>query len=127
MDFISVIVAALAAWAFGAVWYMVLARPWMEASGLTEEQVKAAGPLPYVISLVGAVLAAGMLRHVMAGAGVDTLGKALLTGLGTGLFLVAPWIANTVMYGLRDKRLLWIDTGYPIVGMTIMAAVLVLL
>ena len=34
MGFVSVIVAAIANFAFGAVWYLALAKPWMAASGV---------------------------------------------------------------------------------------------
>jgi hypothetical protein len=34
MGFLAVIVAALAGFGVGAAWYMTLARPWMEATGI---------------------------------------------------------------------------------------------
>jgi len=126
MEILNVIVAGVATWMFGAVWYMTLSKGWMDASGLTEDQVKATGPSAYIISLIGAILVAGMMRHVLNGAGIDTIGKALTTGLGMGLFVVLPWIVNNVLYGLRDRRLIWMDGAYPVIGMGIMSVVLVL-
>ena len=120
------VAAGVAAWIFGAVWYMTLAKTWMQASGLTEEKIKQTGPMPYIVSLIGAIVVAGMLRHVMAGAGVVDLGKAVLTGVGLGAFVVSPWMINNIFYGQRDKRLIWMDCGYPVIGMGIMAAVLTL-
>jgi hypothetical protein len=35
MEFLSVIAAAVGAFAFGAVWYMAMSKPWMAASGVT--------------------------------------------------------------------------------------------
>ena len=35
MGLVSVLAAAAAAWIFGAVWYGVMAKPWMAAAGLT--------------------------------------------------------------------------------------------
>ena len=34
MEFLSVIAAGVAAFVFGAVWYTVLAKPWMAVSGV---------------------------------------------------------------------------------------------
>ncbi|MDJ0826990.1 MAG: DUF1761 domain-containing protein [Rhodobacter sp.] len=124
MEILNVIAAGVAAWIFGAVWYMALSKSWMEASGLTPDSIDSKNPMPYVVSLIGAIVTAGMLRHVMEQAGIDTLLKALMTGVGLGLFVVVPWIANNVLYGQRDKRLIWMDGGYPAIGMTIMAVVL---
>lgn len=126
MEFLNVIAAGVVTWIFGAVWYMAIAKGWMAASGLTAETINKNNPLPYIVSLIGAIVAAGMMRHILAGAGVDSVGKALLTGLGLGLFIVSPWIVNNVLYGQRDKRLIWMDCGYPVIGMAIMGVVLTL-
>ncbi len=124
MEILNVLAAGAAAWVFGAVWYMAISKGWMEASGLTPETIDNKNPVPYIVSLIGAILVAGMLRHVMASAGIDTMLKALMTGGGLGLFAVLPWIVNNVLYGQRDKRLIWMDGGYPVIGMTIMGVVL---
>ena len=34
MELLSVITAAVAGYAFGAVWYMTLSKPWVEAAGI---------------------------------------------------------------------------------------------
>jgi len=126
MEYFNVIAAGVATWVFGAVWYMAIAKGWTVASGLTPETVNTKNPVPHIVSLISAIIVAGMLRHVFAQAGIDTIGKALLTGLGLGAFVVSPWIINTVMYGQRDKRLIWMDCGYPVIGMAIMSVVLTL-
>ena len=124
MEYLNVIAAGVATWIFGAVWYMSISKAWMDASDLTEETIDNKNPLPYIVSLVGAIVVAGMMRHVLAGAGVDSVGKGLLTGLGLGAFIVSPWIINNVLYDQRDKRLIWMDCGYPVIGMAIMGVVL---
>jgi len=126
MEYLNVVAAGVAVWIFGAIWYMSIAKQWMAAAGLTEEDVNQKDPLPYVVSLVGAILVAGMMRHILAGSGVDSVGKGLLTGLGLGLFVVSPWIVNNILYSTRDRRLIWMDCGYPVIGMAIMGAVLTL-
>ena len=68
MSFLSVILAAVANFAFGAIWYMSLAKPWMAASGVEVGEdgrpANNADPTPYITSVVAAVLVAGMIRHV---------------------------------------------------------------
>jgi len=49
MELLNVIAAGLASFAFGAVWYMSLAKPWAEASGVevdAEGKPVNDGPLP---------------------------------------------------------------------------------
>jgi hypothetical protein len=130
MGFISVIVAAIANFAFGAVWYMSLSKPWMEASGVEVgedgQPANNADPIPYITSFIAAILVAGMMRHVFVLSGIDTFGKGLMSGLGIGLFLVTPWIATFYGFGGKPRKLVLIDGGYATIGCTIIGAVLTL-
>lgn len=128
MQWISVIVAALASYGFGAVWYMTLARPWMAAAGVeadeTGKPVTDAGPMPYVIAIFCSLLVAGMMRHIFVLSGIDSLGAGLVAGLGLGLFISAPWIATNYAFADRPFKLTLIDGGYATIGSTIMGAIL---
>lgn len=124
MEFLNVIAAALAAFAFGAVWYLALSRPWMAASGVTEDQQKAGGPMPFVIGLLAMVLVAGMMRHLLGTSGVATVGSGAIAGLGVGAFLVTPWVAMNYAFAMRKPALTLIDGVNSVAGCTIMGAVL---
>lgn len=124
MEFINVLAAALAAFAFGAVWYIALSKPWMAASGVTEEQQRAAGPMPFVVGVLAMVLVAGMMRHLLGTAGVTTMGGGAIAGLGIGAFLVTPWVTMNYAFALRKPALTLIDGVNGIVGCTIMGVVL---
>lgn len=130
MGFLTVIVAGLAGFAFGAVWYSVFAKPWMAASGVATVDGRPANqkdPAPYIISIVSAVLVAGMMRHVFMLSGIDTFGEGLVGGLGIGLFLAAPWLATNYGFAGRPFRLILIDGGYAAFGSAVIGAVLTLL
>ena len=51
----------------------------------------------------------------------------MLTGLGLGLFVVAPWIATNVMFSQRSRSLIWMDGVYPVVGCALMGLILTIL
>jgi hypothetical protein len=124
MEFLNVIAAAVAAFAFGAVWYIAMSRPWMAASGVTEEQQKASGPMPFVVGLLAMVLVAGMMRHLLGSAGVTGVGGGAIAGFGIGAFLITPWVAMNYAFALRKPSLTLIDGVNSVVGCTIMGAVL---
>ncbi|MCV3269980.1 DUF1761 domain-containing protein [Roseobacter sinensis] len=130
MEYVSVLVAGVAGFMFGAVWYTVLAQSWMKASGVplddSGQPANRADPVPYVTSLLGAILVAGMMRHTFELSGIDTVGKGLLSGLGIGLFLVSPWIATFYSFGAKPRRLILIDGGYATFGCTVIGTVLTL-
>ena len=131
MSFLSVILAAVANFAFGAIWYMSLAKPWMAASGVEVGEdgrpANNADPIPYITSFVAAVLVAGMMRHVFALSAIDSFSEGALAGFGIGLFLVTPWIATFYGFGGKPRNLLLIDGGYATIGCSVMGAVLMLL
>jgi Protein of unknown function (DUF1761) len=124
MEFLNVIAAAVAAFAFGAVWYIAMSKPWMEASGVTEAQQRASGPMPYVIGLLAMVLVAGMMRHLLGTSGVTTVTGGAIAGFGVGAFLITPWVAMNYGFSLRKPALTVIDGVNSVVGCTIMGAVL---
>lgn len=124
MEFLSVIAAAVAAFAFGAVWYIAMSKPWMAASGVTEEQQRSGGPMPFVIGLIAMVLVAGMMRHLLGTAGVLTITGGAIAGFGIGAFLITPWVAMNYGFALRKPALTVIDGVNSIVGCTVMGAVL---
>lgn len=128
MEILNVLVAALAAFAFGAVWYMSLSKVWLAAAeiecGPDGRPVNASSKMPFVIGLIGMVLAAGMMRHIFGMAGIVTVGKGLISGLGIGAFSVMPWVAMNYAFGGRKPALTVIDGGNVVIGCGIIGAVL---
>ncbi|MCB2137191.1 MAG: DUF1761 domain-containing protein [Rhodobacteraceae bacterium] len=129
MELVNVLVAAAAAYAFGAVWYMSLAKQWVAASGVAcDADGKPANKskAPFVISAVAMIVVAGMMRHMFGMAAIDTFGKGLVAGFGLGAFIALPWIVTNYAYSDRPKALSYIDGGYAVIGCTIIGAVLTL-
>lgn len=81
MGILSVLVAAAAAWLFGAAYYMTLSKQWITATGMpVDENGKPIGngsPLPFVLSALAMILVAGMMRHIFAASGVANFGAVL--------------------------------------------------
>ncbi|MEL7276755.1 MAG: DUF1761 domain-containing protein [Pseudomonadota bacterium] len=132
MEYLAVLSAAMASYIFGAVWYGVFSKPWMQAAGLTEEDIKAPGgpqsgaAMPYIITFLMTVIVAGMMRHVFVTGGVVGLVNGIVSGFGVGAFLASPWIMTNYTFSMRPRMLAVIDCGYATIGCTIMGVVLVL-
>ena len=131
MSLFAVIAAGIAGWVFGAVWYSIFAKPWMQASSVAVDAsgkpVNQKNPVPYIISIVSAILVAGMMRHSFVLSGIDTLGKGFIAGLGVGAFLATPWLATCYAFAGRPMKLTLIDGGYATLGSAVIGAVLMLL
>lgn len=130
MEIINIVVAGVASFAFGAVWYSIMAGPWKEASGVALGEdgnpANSKSPVPYVTGLVASILVAGMMRHVFVLSDIVTLSKGLVSGLGIGAFLVTPWVATYYGFSGRPFKLTLIDGVYATAGCGIIGAVLML-
>lgn len=131
MEFLNVIGAALAGFAYGAVHYTTLSKPWMKAANIPmDENGRPAGgnrsPMPFVLSLVAMLVVAGFMRHIFATSGIATAGAGAVSGLGIGLFFIAPWTMINNAYPGRPFLLTVIDGSYAAIGCTIIGLVLTL-
>ncbi|WP_204112622.1 DUF1761 domain-containing protein [Shimia biformata] len=128
MELVSVIVAAVASFAFGAVWYMVLGDRWMAAAGVAKGEdgrpANAADKSTYIIALICALIVAGMMRHIFGLSGIDGAVKGLVAGFGIGAFLATPWLVTNYTFADKPSDLKWIDGGYATFGCTVMGLVL---
>ena len=131
MALIAVLLAAIIGFVIGAGWYMALSKPWIEASGVpvdADGQPTGRNPgLTYGGAFLCILIVAGMLRHVLVSSGVSTPGAGALSGLGVGLFLIAPWITLNVLFVMRPLKLAAIDGGYAALACTAMGLVLTLI
>lgn len=130
MEILNVLVAALVGFAYGAVHYTVLSKPWLSVSGVKlDEKGKPMGDgsmMPFVYSFIAMILVAGMMRHVLNMSGITTVAKSALTGFGIGAFFILPWTMMNNAYPGRPFLLTVIDGAYAIIGCTLIGVVLAL-
>jgi len=130
MDILSVIVAAIIGFGIGAIWYNVFSKPWIADSGVpvdaTGQPVGRGMAATFGGAFLCILLVAGMMRHMLTGAGVVTATGGLVSGLGVGLFFIAPWITLNVLFAMRPLRLAVIDGGYAALACAAMGLVLTL-
>jgi len=101
----AVIVAAIAYWLLGALWYAVLfSKPWMAFEHMTEEQIQNMNPaLPYVITLGLNLLIAYSLSQICIWRNADTIGRGASVGVLLWIGFVGPVTFTTYMYEMRPK------------------------
>jgi len=130
MEILNVLAAALGAFAFGAVWYMAMSKPWIAAAEIpVDAQGKPQGNgsmMPFVIGILAMIIVAGMMRHLFEMADIDTIGKGIVAGAGIGAFFVTPWMAMNYAFSMRKSALTVIDGVNVIFGSTIMGLILAL-
>lgn len=124
INYIAVVVAGVASFAFGAAYYMSLAKPWMAAVGKTEEEVKSeSSPLVYIVAIIAqlvmAFMLAGVLGHLIPPGGGDVAIEApvtLTSGLITGFCIWFGFVLTTMLinHGFQGQKrsLSVIDGGH---------------
>ena len=124
-NYLAIVVAAVAAWLFGAAWYGGLGKQWMKAARIDPSSVKmSAGPfiVSFVCELVMAWVLAGVIGHL--GTGQVTLVNGVISGFFVWLGFIATTIAVNQRYQMYGWDLTVIDAGHWLGVALIMGAVI---
>lgn len=115
-NYLTVVVAAVAGYAFGAVYYMTLGRQWLAALGKTEADVKGDGatPWPFIIAFVAQLIMAWALSGIVGHLGTGQVTP--VNGLISGAFIWFGFVLTTlaVNHGFQRAKtsLTVIDGGH---------------
>ena len=112
MNWLAILIATVAGFAFGAAYYMSLSRPWLAAIGKTKEQIAAEGkgsPLPFIISIVALAVMAVVLAGTVGHLGQVNLRGGAMTALFMWLGFVITTMAVNNAFGQRKASLTIID------------------
>lgn len=124
INWLAVIVAAVATFALGALWYgPLLGKPWMREAGVTEEKVAGANMgrtfgVAFVLQLLTAF---ALALFIGANAG---LSFGLFAGFMAGTLFVGTAFGVVYLFEQRSFALWGIDAGYMILAFTLMGAIL---
>jgi Protein of unknown function (DUF1761) len=129
INYLAILIAAVASWLAGALWYMALAKPWMAAIGVTAEQIherrKGAGAfLPFVYAFLANVIIAWVLGGLLGHIGQLTLRNGALSGLFCWGGFVFPTMLVNNRFAMRSPKLLLIDGGYWLVVLVLSGAII---
>jgi hypothetical protein len=128
---LAVAIAALAGFGFGAVYYMTLASPWMEASGWSpdEQAARRKGGLntsktPFLIAVVANLIMAWVLAGLIAHMGPATIRSGMISAAFCWFGFVITTLAVNYSFGQRKPMLTVIDGGHWLGVLLIMGAVI---
>ena len=129
MNYLAIVIAAVAAWLAGAGWYMALGKTWTAALGTTPEKMTPAGHrlgafLPYVYAFIAELLMAWILAGLLGHIGALTVRGGIISAAFCWLgFVMTTMVVNNTFAG-RDARLLLIDGGHWLLVLVLMGAII---
>ena len=130
---LAVIIAAVAGWLTGALYYGVLAKPWVAAHGKTMEAFKAEQAahkgtvhawLPFALAFLAELAMAYVLAGMVGHLGAVTIRSAVISGLFVWAgFMVTTMLVNNTFSG-RRYILTVIDAGHWLAVIVVMGVVI---
>jgi hypothetical protein len=130
LNWLAVIVAALAYFVIGAVWYAppVLGNVWAQAGGIAmPEPGQRPNPTIYAVPLIGSVLSAIVLGILVDATGADGVGDGFVLGLAIAVGFAMPIALVTATFETnKPKPYVWgaVNAGYHVVGNIVAALIL---
>jgi hypothetical protein len=124
LNWLAVLVAALAYFVLGAIWYsnMMFGKAYRAALGITEQGTP--NPSLLIINFVGWFISATALGLVGAAAGASTVIDGIVLGLVAGVGFV---VVHQVVGGVFDpgrRALMGVNVPYTVPGFVIMGVIL---
>jgi hypothetical protein len=125
LNWLAVIVAALATFLIGGLWYSpaLFGRAWMSANNLTQEDLKGSMARIFGLSFVLALLMSANLAAFLADPKTDAAWGAT-AGFLAGFGWVALGIATVALFERRSWKYILINGGYMTVSFTVMGLIL---
>ena len=129
INYLAILVAAVAGWLAGAAWYMLLAKPWMAAVGIRREQIEAArarsgGWLPFLLAFVACVVMAWVLAGLIGHIGRVSVRSGIISGAFCWFGFVVTTMLVNYSFAMRSRMLLLIDAGHWLVVLALMGAII---
>jgi hypothetical protein len=123
----AILAAAIACFLLEAGWYIFFIQAWMKGVGRSEQELMGPGSLPmymkFATALVSAAVMAAAISCVTQLTGPQTAwrGIRVATALWMG-FVITAWSTEYV-FEVRPVSLLGINTGFWLLGMILMGAI----
>jgi hypothetical protein len=131
INFWAVVVAAVSNMVVGFLWYGPLfSKPWAKEMGFNLEDKERMAAMQkeaqtaYPQMLIGAVLMAYVFAHVLQAFDSNSVGMAIEGAIYTWLGFIVPVKYGDKLWGGKSLKLFFIDAGYYLVALAIMAIIL---
>ena len=124
---LAIIVATLCYFGLGAVWFTMFRNAWLEGIGKTMEQLMASGISPmlaYGVALLLTLALALFLSWLIQVTGPSTVARGIQVAVVLWFCTVFATFATEYAFEGRGVKILAITSGYCLVGMVLMGAVL---
>ncbi|HAA15318.1 MAG TPA: DUF1761 domain-containing protein [Cytophagales bacterium] len=126
INYLAVLVAGVASWMLGTLWYSkaLFGKTWQSLLGFTDEYLQKGNmALIFGSSLVAMIVMAFGMAMFFGGT-VTEISEGAMYGAMTGIFFVAMGIGINMLYQRKPLKLFFIDAGYQVIFLTMQGIIL---
>lgn len=128
LNHVAIVVAAVADFMLGGVWYGTLSTRWMIGIGKTMDELRKDPsyplPWPYILGFATKLLAAYVLAALIGSTGRYTAGRGVRLALLMWLGFVFTSTLNEYAFEGRGLEILAINTGYQLLALVVAGAII---
>lgn len=126
INWISVLVASIAATVIGAIWYspILFGSAWMKEVDKTLKDIKKRGAMKLLVSFITLLIIASVLDIFIRAIGATTIWSGILVGLIAwfGFRETRHWLAMS--FGTSSMRHFLLNSGHDLVEFLVIGAIL---
>ncbi len=123
INYLALLVAAVAKSVLGSIWYGALGKQWRELTGITPEQVKSGMAKAMVVDLLGNFVMAFVLVHAVHYAGAKGPAEGASVGFFNWLGFIAAVSLGSVFFERRPFKLFLLNNVYLLLSLLMMGAI----
>ncbi|MBM3320925.1 MAG: DUF1761 domain-containing protein [Candidatus Eisenbacteria bacterium] len=127
MNYLAVLVGAIASVAIGAIWYQpaLFGNAWMRAIGKSKEEIeKSFGPSKILWAFICGFFISYTMARLLCWTGMNTLGGGVLIGLLAGVGLIGATLLVDDLFEGRPRPLFYIYWLHHLVELVVIGAIL---
>ena len=123
----AILLAGVADWILGAVWFTVFANQWRMGMAMPAAELQTYMPhpnfWPFLVAFLCDLLMAYVIARLVAGSATHNLFRGIIVGLLIGLAAAMAMVTETV-FEIRPGSFVLISAGYPLVGCILMGIII---
>lgn len=125
INYSALVVAAIMRFLFGWLWYspLLFGKAWVSLTNCNPEEMKRRMPRLALADLIANFVMAFVLVHAVHYAGAVNASQGAAVGFFNWLGFIATVMLMLTLYEKRPAKLLWINSGFQLISLLIMGAI----
>jgi hypothetical protein len=126
LNWVAILVAAIASFIFEALWYSIFMNEWLAGIGRTREWLMSSGMSPalqYGVAILCAVIMATVVSICIQGSGEHSARRGIIIGALAWLGFVATTVATEYIFEVRTLQIYAVNAGFWLFDLVLIGAI----